>query len=89
MFGNGLYETNAPPDMNRYYTVRLFDPQAERRSDLTLSSLQLESADLVVPRMEAWRLLWDFRYAAPILTSTASVLCLTQSAAILPAYSRT
>ncbi|POY72711.1 hypothetical protein BMF94_4542 [Rhodotorula taiwanensis] len=41
MFGNGLFETNAPPDMNRYYT--------------------LASADLVVPRMEAWRLLWDFR----------------------------
>lgn len=21
MFGNGLFETNAPPDMNRYYTA--------------------------------------------------------------------
>ncbi|GAA6045569.1 hypothetical protein NBRC10513_004988 [Rhodotorula toruloides] len=41
MFGNGSTETNAPPDMNRYY--------------------RLNSADLVVPRMEAWRLLWDFR----------------------------
>lgn len=25
------------------------------------STLQLASADLVIPRMEAWRLLWDFR----------------------------
>ncbi|BGP23098.1 Glycoside hydrolase, 38 vacuolar alpha mannosidase [Rhodotorula toruloides] len=41
MFGNGSTETNAPPDMNRYY--------------------RLNSADLVVPRMDAWRLLWDFR----------------------------
>ncbi|BGP38279.1 Glycoside hydrolase, 38 vacuolar alpha mannosidase [Rhodotorula kratochvilovae] len=41
MFGNGLGETNGPPDMNRYF--------------------RLHSADLVVPRMEAWRLLWDFR----------------------------
>ncbi|GAA5860859.1 hypothetical protein JCM8547_003871 [Rhodosporidiobolus lusitaniae] len=41
MFGNGLGETNNPPDNNRYFT--------------------LNSADLVVPRMEAWRLLWDFR----------------------------
>ncbi|GAA5840618.1 hypothetical protein JCM11251_004169 [Rhodosporidiobolus azoricus] len=41
MFGNGLGETNNPPDNNRYF--------------------KLESADLVVPRMEAWTLLWDFR----------------------------
>ncbi|GAA5913613.1 hypothetical protein JCM6882_001702 [Rhodosporidiobolus microsporus] len=41
MFGNGLGETNNPPDNDRYF--------------------RLESADLVVPRMEAWRLLWDFR----------------------------
>ncbi|GAA6052494.1 hypothetical protein JCM3770_003794 [Rhodotorula araucariae] len=41
MFGNGLGETNGPPDMNRYF--------------------RLNSADLVVPRMDAWRLLWDFR----------------------------
>ncbi|GAA5834834.1 hypothetical protein JCM9279_007122 [Rhodotorula babjevae] len=41
MFGNGLGETNGPPDMNRFF--------------------RLESADLVVSRMEAWRLLWDFR----------------------------
>ncbi|GAA5998647.1 alpha-mannosidase [Rhodotorula paludigena] len=41
MFGNGLGETNGPPDNNRYF--------------------RLNSADLVVPRMEAWRLLWDFR----------------------------
>ncbi|GAA6008699.1 hypothetical protein JCM10207_001690 [Rhodosporidiobolus poonsookiae] len=41
MFGNGLGETNNPPDNNRYF--------------------RLASADLVVPRMEAWRLLWDFR----------------------------
>ncbi|GAA5936917.1 hypothetical protein JCM1841_001406 [Sporobolomyces salmonicolor] len=41
MFGNGMGETNGPPDQNRYF--------------------RLESADLVVPRMEAWHLLWDFR----------------------------
>ncbi|GAA6040668.1 hypothetical protein JCM8097_000867 [Rhodosporidiobolus ruineniae] len=41
MFGNGLGETNNPPDNNRYF--------------------RLNSVDLVVPRMEAWRLLWDFR----------------------------
>ncbi|GAA5820018.1 hypothetical protein JCM10212_006157 [Sporobolomyces blumeae] len=41
MFGNGMGETNGPPDMNRYF--------------------RLNSADLVVPRMEAWHLLWDFR----------------------------
>ncbi|BGP14223.1 hypothetical protein JCM10213_005885 [Rhodosporidiobolus nylandii] len=41
MFGNGLGETNNPPDNNRYF--------------------RLNSCDLVVPRMEAWRLLWDFR----------------------------
>ena len=40
MFGNGLGETNNPPDNDRYFT--------------------LASADLVLPRMEAWRLLWDF-----------------------------
>lgn len=27
--------------------------------------MQLNSADLVVPRMEAWRLLWDFRCVSP------------------------
>ncbi|GAA6017633.1 hypothetical protein JCM11491_005308 [Sporobolomyces phaffii] len=41
MFGNGMGETNGPPDNNRYF--------------------KLNSADLVVPRMEAWHLLWDFR----------------------------
>ncbi|GAA5929068.1 alpha-mannosidase [Sporobolomyces koalae] len=41
MFGNGMGETNGPPDNNRYF--------------------RLNSADLVVPRMDAWHLLWDFR----------------------------
>ncbi|GAA5976513.1 hypothetical protein JCM11641_001325 [Rhodosporidiobolus odoratus] len=41
MFGNGLGDTNNPPNNDRYF--------------------RLASADIVVPRMEAWRLLWDFR----------------------------
>lgn len=68
MFGNGLFETNAPPDMNRFYTVSicpgLTPASPDRRPQLMLEEvirLQLQSADLVVPRMEAWRLLWDFR----------------------------
>lgn len=40
MFGNGLGETNNPPDDKRYFN--------------------LASADLVVPRMDAFRLLYDF-----------------------------
>lgn len=40
MFGNGLGETNNPPDDHRKFF--------------------LAQADLVVPRMEAHRLLWDF-----------------------------
>ncbi|TKA51106.1 hypothetical protein B0A53_05892 [Rhodotorula sp. CCFEE 5036] len=52
MFGNGLFETNAPPDMNRFYTAS---------HPLHDASTQFTLPDLVVPRMEAWRLLWDFR----------------------------
>lgn len=40
MFGNGLGETNNPPDDNRYFS--------------------LLSADIVVPGMNAYGLLWDF-----------------------------
>lgn len=39
--------------------------------------MQLNSADLVVPRMEAWRLLWDFRCVRPalLILLTFAVAC--------------
>lgn len=77
MFGNGAGEVshrshcfgslahanpkvNNPPDNNRSFRVR---PPRSRpsRPRILIRFAQLESADLVVPNMDAWRLLWDFR----------------------------
>jgi alpha-mannosidase len=58
MFGVPASGTIDPPDMNRYYSVRL-NAMPNVRGALILFS-QLASADLVVPNQEAWHLMWDF-----------------------------
>ena len=68
---NGMFgvpfsgDTIDPPDMNRYYQVRPVDLS----SNLTLISVKLASADLVVPNQEAWHLLWDFRALQQLVQS--------------------
>jgi len=41
MFGNGLGETNGPPDMNRFFRVRPFSSSSSSSSSYTFSSLPL------------------------------------------------
>ena len=61
---NGMFGVPAsgstidPPDMNRYFKVRL--DVTSSYCQILISLSQLASADLVVPNLDAWHLKWDF-----------------------------